>query len=50
MKGCDYMFRELRRTDKKANQDEAIKILLNGDYGVLSTHGENGYPYGVPVD
>jgi len=29
---------------------EAVKYLQNGEYGVLSTIGEDGYPYGVPVN
>jgi len=43
------MFREIRRKDRMITNDEAIEILKSNDYGVLSTTGENGYPYGVPI-
>ncbi len=44
------MFREMRRKDRELSQAETIEILKKGDYGVLSTIGENGYPYGVPLN
>lgn len=43
------MFKEMRRKDKKMNDDMAMEILNNNTYGTLSTIGENGYPYGVPI-
>ena len=43
------MFAEMRRQDRKLTQEEAEAILREGQYGVLSTTGEDGYPYGVPV-
>lgn len=44
------MFREMRRKDREITESEALEILANGDYGVLSTIGEDGYPYGVPLN
>lgn len=44
------MFKEIRRKDREIEIDEAMEILKNCDYGILSTVGENGYPYGVPVN
>ena len=44
------MIREMRRKDRKLKNDEAIEILNNNTYGVLSTVSENGYPYGVPIN
>ena len=44
------MFREMRRKDRELSQAEAIEILEKGDYGVLATIGENGYPYGIPLN
>lgn len=44
------MFREMRRIEKLSSVDKAEEILLNSEYGVLSTIGENGYPYGVPLN
>ena len=43
------MNREMRRKDRELKNDEAIEILKNNTYGVLSTVSENGYPYGVPI-
>jgi len=44
------MFKEMRRKDKSIDNEHAIKLLENGQYGVLSTVGENGYAYGVPLN
>lgn len=43
------MFRKMRREDRKIDKTEAIKILQNGEYGVLATLGKNNYPYTVPL-
>lgn len=43
------MFREMRRKERELKNDEAVEILKNNTYGVLSTVSENGYPYGVPI-
>jgi nitroimidazol reductase NimA-like FMN-containing flavoprotein (pyridoxamine 5'-phosphate oxidase superfamily) len=44
------MFRKMRRSKKETTRTEADTILLDGEYGVMSVHGENGYPYGIPVN
>ena len=44
------MFHEMRRIDRKLTNEEAEELLLAGEYGVLATVGEDGYPYGVPVN
>ncbi|GAB1476822.1 pyridoxamine 5'-phosphate oxidase family protein [Bacillota bacterium] len=44
------MFQEMRRKDREISNDQIEQILLEADYGVLSTIGENGYPYGVAVN
>lgn len=44
------MFQEMRRKDRKSDLSEAKELLKNGEYGVLSTAGENGYAYGVPLN
>lgn len=44
------MFREMRTTNKKLTDEELLEILDKAEYGVLSTIGEDGYPYGVPVN
>lgn len=43
------MFKEMRRSDREIGGDELKKILENGEYGVLATIGENGYPYTTPI-
>lgn len=41
---------KMRRIDRELSDDDAKIILQNGSYGVLSTVGADGYPYGVPVN
>lgn len=43
------MFKEMRRNDRQFTDEEARKILIDGEYGVLSTQGASGYAYGVPL-
>jgi nitroimidazol reductase NimA-like FMN-containing flavoprotein (pyridoxamine 5'-phosphate oxidase superfamily) len=43
------MFKEMRRKDRLTERAEAIRILEEGQYGILSTVGSNGYAYGVPL-
>lgn len=43
------MFKEMRNSKRQISEVESLAILEAGEYGVLSTIGENGYPYGVPV-
>ena len=44
------MFKEMRRNDRQLTMPETFDILNNGEYGILSTMGSGGYPYGVPLD
>lgn len=44
------MFRELRRSDRAATPEQAREILARAEWGVLSTVGEEGWPYGVPLN
>ena len=43
-------FREMRRAGQQLSEDETLRILINGTTGVLALHGDNGYPYAVPVN
>ncbi|MCK5757832.1 MAG: pyridoxamine 5'-phosphate oxidase family protein [Clostridiales bacterium] len=43
-------FREMRRSDRQIFNLDIEDILLRGEYGILSTVSETGYPYGVPVN
>jgi len=40
----------MRRADKEKGPDDITRILKEGEYGVLSTLGENGYPYCTPLN
>lgn len=41
---------DIRRSDRAQSESTAVEILKKGSYGVLSTVGADGYPYGVPVN
>lgn len=43
-------FRQLRRFKQAASPEECQAVLTSAQRGILSVHGENGYPYGVPVN
>ncbi len=44
------MFREMRRFKQKASLEECMEILKEEKRGVLSLIGDDGYPYGIPLD
>ena len=44
------MFRELIRKDKKLPMEECIHVLKTEIRGVLSVNGDDGYPYGMPMN
>lgn len=44
------MFRELIRKNKQLSNDDCINILINEKRGVLSVNGDEGYPYGMPMN
>lgn len=44
------MFKEMRRKDRLLDEQRTLEVLKTGQYGVLSTSGENGYAYGVPLN
>ena len=41
--------KKIRRNDRAIQVAEAQRILASGEYGILSTVGEDGQPYGVPL-
>lgn len=41
---------EMRRSDRKMSEKEAIEVLSKCSYGILSTISGSGFPYGVPVN
>ena len=44
------MFREMRRLKQQISEEECISILKKQPRDVLSMLGEDGYPYGIPLD
>lgn len=42
-------FREMKHANQQLSDEEAIAILQRGKSGVLALHGDNGYPYAVPI-
>ena len=42
-------FREMKHANQQLSNEEAIAILQRGKSGVLALHGDNGYPYAVPM-
>jgi hypothetical protein len=46
----DQPILEMRRKDREISEEEACQLLAVGEYGVLSTVGSDGEPYGVPLN
>ncbi|MCD7921180.1 MAG: pyridoxamine 5'-phosphate oxidase family protein [Clostridiales bacterium] len=44
------MFRDMRRRKQLVSDNECREILRSEKRGVLSVIGDDGYPYGVPID
>ncbi len=44
------MFRELLRKNKQLSTEECVELLKTETRGVLSVIGDNGYPYGTPMN
>ncbi len=44
------MFREMRRFKQKLDNKDCVRVLQTQPRGVLSMIGDNGYPYGIPLD
>ena len=44
------MFRKMRRLKQQISEEECIRILIGERRGVLSMMGEDGYPYGIPLN
>lgn len=43
------MFRAMRRFKQQLSNEESIAILKKETSGVLALHGDDGYPYAVPL-
>ena len=44
------MFRKLGRSKQALSADECIRLLTETLRGVLSVNGDDGYPYGLPIN
>ena len=44
------MFRDMARKKQSLDPAQIAQILTHEKRGVLSVHGENGYPYGLPIN
>lgn len=44
------MFRKMRREKQAIPEEECIRILKEEKRGVLSVIGDDGYPYGTPIN
>ena len=44
------MFREIARKKQALCREECIKLLKQEKRGVLSVIGDEGYPYGIPIN
>ncbi|MBQ8983617.1 MAG: pyridoxamine 5'-phosphate oxidase family protein [Lachnospiraceae bacterium] len=44
------MFRTMRRYKQQITEEECVEVLKSTKRGVLSMIGEDGYPYGIPMD
>ena len=44
------MFREMRRAKQQISREECVRVLKEQPRGVLSMLGDDGYPYGIPLD
>ena len=44
------MFRQIARSKQSLEMPRIVAILKQEKRGVLSVHGDNGYPYGLPIN
>ena len=44
------MFRTMRRFKQQLSDEEAKRILAEGQTLILAVHGDDGYPYAVPLN
>ena len=44
------MFREMRRKPQALTHEESVDLLKKETRGVMSVLGDDGYPYGFPIN
>lgn len=48
--GVKNVFRPIRRKQREINTTATKNLLHHARRGVLAVHGDNGYPYAIPVN
>ena len=43
-------FRKMRRFKQELTRERCLEILESAPRGVLALHGENGFPYAIPLN
>ena len=49
MEGSMEEFRKMRRFKQEITEEQCIKVLKEAPRGILALHGEDGYPYAIPL-
>lgn len=44
------MNREMYKKDRQTSPEDTEKMVLRGHHGTLSVNGDDGYPYGTPIN
>ena len=44
------MFRKMRRSPQALSHEESVELLKTETRGVMSVQGDDGYPYGFPIN
>lgn len=44
------MFPPMRRKRQEMNSADTLELLHAGDYGILAVHGDDDYPYTIPIN
>ena len=44
------MYKDMRRSSRAIGQEEIMETIRAAEFGVLSTTGEDGVPYGTPIN
>ncbi|MDD6215139.1 MAG: pyridoxamine 5'-phosphate oxidase family protein [Roseburia sp.] len=43
-------FRKMRRFKQEITPEECVEVLKTAPRGIMAFHGENGYPYAIPLN
>lgn len=43
-------FKKMRRFKQEITKEECIEVLKKAPRGIMAFHGENGYPYAIPLN